>query len=83
MWTVHDGDYWRLLTPGEYEITVSAEGFLPQSKLIEVDEPRKDEAPVLNFELFPEDLALDEDQNVREFSGTFRSLRTSFLHVSF
>ncbi len=33
---VHDGDYWRLLTPGEYEVTVGAVGFEPQSKLVEV-----------------------------------------------
>ena len=34
--SVHDGDYWRLLTPGEYEITAFKEGFEPQTKLFEV-----------------------------------------------
>ena len=34
--SVHDGDYWRLLTPGEYEITAYKDGFEPQTKLFEV-----------------------------------------------
>ena len=34
--SVHDGDYWRLLTPGEYEITAYKTGFEPQTKLFEV-----------------------------------------------
>ena len=34
--SVHDGDYWRLLTPGEYEITAFKDGFEPQTKLFEV-----------------------------------------------
>lgn len=51
--SVHDGDYWRLLTPGEYEISVSAEGYAPAAKLIEVTMNHDDHkaAPILDFEL--------------------------------
>ena len=67
--SVHDGDYWRLLTPGEYEITVSAIGFEQQTKLVEVNEPLKEEAPVVNFDLMPSELFdafYDEDDQQNE-----------------
>ena len=35
-YSVHDGDYWRLLTPGEYEVVAVADGYEPVAKLIEV-----------------------------------------------
>ncbi|KAM9850336.1 putative carboxypeptidase X1 [Aulostomus maculatus] len=31
-----DGDYWRLLNPGEYQVTASAEGYLPSSRRCQV-----------------------------------------------
>jgi len=48
---VNDGDYFRLLTPGEYKVTVTAEGFEPQSKLVEVSESEHEVAPILDFDL--------------------------------
>lgn len=47
------GDYWRLITPGEYQIIVQAKGFEPQAKLVSVAEPSHNPAPVLDFELQP------------------------------
>jgi len=47
------GDYWRLITPGEYQIIVQAKGFEPQAKLVSVTDPSHNPAPVLDFELQP------------------------------
>merc|ERR550532_1903900 len=45
------GDYWRLLTPGEYQIIVLAEGYEPQDKIVEVSNDKHAEALRLDFYL--------------------------------
>ncbi|XP_070572081.1 carboxypeptidase D-like isoform X2 [Ptychodera flava] len=36
-----DGDYWRLLLPGEYTVTVTAKGYVHDMKLVKVGEDEK------------------------------------------
>ena len=64
--SVHDGDYWRLLTPGEYEVIAVADGYEPEAKLIEVTENGHDLAPVLNFELSKAGTQLEPDYEQEE-----------------
>ncbi|XP_020624884.1 carboxypeptidase D-like [Orbicella faveolata] len=48
--TSKEGDYWRLLVPGSYEITARAKGYQPKTHLVEL---RASEGKVLNFTLKP------------------------------
>lgn len=51
--SVASGEYWRLLTPGQYEISVTKDGYEPSTKLIKVvNEPHK-EAQRVDFILTP------------------------------
>ena len=45
--TAEHGDYWRLLTPGHYKVTVSAPGRASQTQLVEVKP--NEQATVINF----------------------------------
>lgn len=51
--SVHDGDYWRLLTPGNYQMTVSHPDYASISKEIAVSHNKTVPAQVVNFELTP------------------------------
>merc|ERR1712012_178963 len=56
------GDYWRLLTDGEYEIIVEAEGYEPQAKLVQVNNGHK-EATRLDFDLVPVTEVSEEEKD--------------------
>ncbi|XP_018017205.1 carboxypeptidase E-like [Hyalella azteca] len=52
--TAAAGDYWRLLTPGTYEVTASAEGYLPLTHVVTVANPRHAGAALrCDFALIP------------------------------
>merc|ERR1712223_2242895 len=73
--SVHDGDYWRLLTPGEYEVIAMADGYEPLAKLIEVSEHGHSVAPLLDFELKRvsdhEENKIEEEEIPEEFAQRF------------
>lgn len=50
---VHDGDYYRLLTPGEYEVMADQEGYQPQTQRVTVTESHHQPAQRLDFKLSP------------------------------
>merc|ERR1719322_1439064 len=56
------GDYWRLLTDGEYEMIVEADGYEPQAKLVQISNGHK-EATRVDLDLVAvndEDAAADD-----------------------
>jgi len=64
--SVHDGDYWRLLTPGEYEVIVVADGYVPVQQLMEVTPNGHHPAPILNFELKKIDADQEDKQGYQD-----------------
>ncbi|XP_067138269.1 carboxypeptidase E-like isoform X2 [Centruroides vittatus] len=65
--TVTNGEYWRLLTPGKYEITALAPGYKADTKTVVVTNPPHQEAIRLDFTLEPE--SLENYDNVIEESN--------------
>ncbi|XP_028403606.1 carboxypeptidase D-like [Dendronephthya gigantea] len=62
--TAKDGDYWRLLVPGSYEIQAISTGYKPQRKVIEV---HSDKVAVLDFALKP----FRDDGEDEAFAGLY------------
>lgn len=50
---VQDGDYYRLLTDGDYHVTASMDGYLSSTKLVTVENKHHNEAKIMNFTLQP------------------------------
>lgn len=47
------GEYWRLLTPGDYEIVAAKEGYFPEMKRVTVTNKNHSEAQRVDFALKP------------------------------
>ncbi|XP_019864666.1 carboxypeptidase E isoform X2 [Aethina tumida] len=62
--SVHDGDYFRLLTPGKYKVTAYKDKFWPRTKIIEVVNPTHKPAMRVDFPLKPKDKHHSNDQTV-------------------
>ncbi|OUC45301.1 hypothetical protein D917_08521 [Trichinella nativa] len=68
-----DGDYWRLLTPGTYNITVLAEGYLSNTKTVKVINSKHTEAVRLDFHLAP--VEYGEQQRIQDSDLQFIPLQ--------
>lgn len=53
MFLVHDGDYYRLLTPGKYKVTAYRDGYLPHTKLVTVTNKPHTPAQRIDFPIKP------------------------------
>merc|ERR1711981_968863 len=78
------GDYWRLLTDGEYEIIVQAEGYDSQAKLVQISNEDHGEATRLDFDLTPH-TELPEEDLMREYEdmmsqGLYEDARIEDYH---
>nr|CAD7409985.1 unnamed protein product [Timema poppensis] len=60
---VHDGDYWRLLTPGKYVITAYRDDYRPKSVRVTVVNQPHQEAPRVDFDLTPVVSRFEEEGN--------------------
>lgn len=72
--TSKDGEYWRLLTPGVYEVTVQHPGYLTETKRVTVTNPAFQGATLLHFQLQEEGNnvegeMLDENNNLQEMNS--------------
>ena len=67
MRSARDGDYWRLLVPGEYDVEVRKRGYFPTRKVVRVS---KDHAATVDFFIQPIGPGMDESGQGMDESGT-------------
>lgn len=72
---VHDGEYWRLLVPGEYEVTAAAEGHLPLTHSVTIVNKPHTEALRRDFDLSPilDDAFIQQLSAVSHGEGEWKS----------
>lgn len=71
--SVRTGEYWRLLTPGQYEVTADREGYQSVTKLVTVTNRPHQEAVRVDFQL----KSLPEESPVG-FSYEYNSVPSSY-----
>ena len=65
MKSARDGDYWRLLVPGEYDVEVRKRGYFPTRKVVRVSD---DHAATVDFFMQPIGQGMDEmDESGTQF----------------
>uniref|UniRef100_A0A158R4K0 Peptidase_M14 domain-containing protein n=1 Tax=Syphacia muris TaxID=451379 RepID=A0A158R4K0_9BILA len=76
------GDYYRLLTPGKYQVLVTATGYEPATATVEVTNANRTSAQIVNFKLKPDRLNIIDNEYVPEVTTivtTNTSLKTSCI----
>ena len=82
--TTNHGDYFRLLLPGKYTVTVVAKGYEPQSQTVEVKNPQHEAAVRLDFNLKRTSDAVDETELEEQFIQALNKLNNDFpSHAGF
>ena len=72
-----DGDFWRLLVPGTYDVTVRAKGLKPSTKSVEV---APGSATMVNFTLQPKQIdGLEETLGHVNRVGIYLQILGQFL----
>jgi hypothetical protein len=68
---VKNGEYWRLLTPGNYEVLAAKDGYEPQAQAVTVKTASGDEeATRLDFNLNPlEDMFDSQTMSFNDYNG--------------